>query len=84
MNTNNHSDNDSTTNQTDENFQSENTSDTSAEMNETENTETDNSTEPNYHAELLELKDKHLRLFAEFENYKKRGEEFKSLVKKLV
>lgn len=72
MNTNNHSDNDSTTNQTDENFNSENTSDTSAEMNETENTETANSTEPDYHAELLELKDKHLRLYSEFDNFRRR------------
>lgn len=77
MNTNNHSDNDSTTNQTDQNFNAETTSDTSAEVNEENATETDSSveettTEPNYHAELLELKDKHLRLYSEFENFRRR------------
>ncbi len=77
MNTNNHSDNDSTTNQTDENINSETGSDTSAEANDETTTETDNSTEeiikePDYHAELLELKDKHLRLYSEFENYRRR------------
>ncbi|WP_338792189.1 nucleotide exchange factor GrpE [Bernardetia sp. Wsw4-3y2] len=76
MNTNNHSDNGSTNNQTEENLNSESkaesTSDTSAETNEETTTETDNSTEPNYHAELLELKDKHLRLYSEFENFRRR------------
>ncbi|PIY07492.1 MAG: nucleotide exchange factor GrpE [Flexibacter sp. CG_4_10_14_3_um_filter_32_15] len=81
MNTNNHSDNDSINNQTEENLNSEQntetTSDTSAEANEETTTETDNSTEkektePDYHAELLELKDKHLRLYSEFENYRRR------------
>lgn len=81
MNTNNHSDNDSINNQTEENLNSEQntetTSDTSAEANEETTAETDNSTEkettePDYHAELLELKDKHLRLYSEFENYRRR------------
>ncbi len=75
MNSNNHSENTSENNYTDENINSESTSDTSAEMNETETTQTDNTTEstqPNYHAELLELKDKHLRLYSEFENFRRR------------
>jgi len=79
MNTNNHSDNTSKNNYKDENIHSdsnsESTSDTSAEINETETTQTDNtteSTEPDYRAELLELKDKHLRLYSEFENFRRR------------
>lgn len=77
MNTNNHSDNDSTTNQTEENFNSETTSDTSAEANQEVATETDNSTaetttEPDYHAELLEMKDKYVRLYSEFDNFRRR------------
>ncbi len=81
MNTKNHSDNDSSNSQTEENLnsesQNESTSDTSAETNKETKTETDNSTEevttePNYHAELLELKDKHLRLYSEFENFRRR------------
>lgn len=82
MNTNNHSDNDFTNNQTEENLHSEQhtetTSDTSAENHEETKAETDNSTEenttaqPDYHAELLELKDKHLRLYSEFENFRRR------------
>ncbi len=81
MNTNNHSENDSINNKADENINSEHntetTSDTSAEMNENQNEETDSSTEntteePNYHADLLELKDKYIRTVAEFENYRRR------------
>ncbi|WP_338764595.1 nucleotide exchange factor GrpE [Bernardetia sp. ABR2-2B] len=81
MNTTNNSENDSTTNHTEENLNtesnSETTSDTSAEKNEETTAETDNSTEevkaePDYHAELLELKDKHLRLYSEFENFRRR------------
>lgn len=85
MNTNNHSENDSIHNQTEENLhsegQTESTSDTSAEINEETSEETtaktDNSTEevtaePDYRAELLELKDKHLRLYSEFENFRRR------------
>lgn len=75
MNSNNHSENTSENNYTDENINSESTSDTSAETKETENTQTDSTTEstqPNYHAELLELKDKYIRTVAEFENYRRR------------
>ena len=85
MNTNNHSDHDSNNYQTEENQSQEynqNTStefdsDTSAEMNEQTKAETDNSTEettaePDHRAELLELKDKHLRLYSEFENFRRR------------
>lgn len=76
MNTNNHSENNSNDNQTEENASSEqnhkSTSDTSAEINQELTEETDNSTEPDYRAELLELKDKHLRLYSEFENFRRR------------
>jgi molecular chaperone GrpE len=76
MNTNNHSENDSTHNQTEESLNSEaNTetnTDTSAEVNQETKEGTDNSTEPDYHAELLELKDKHLRLYSEFDNFRRR------------
>ncbi len=80
MNTNNHSDNDSTNNHSEEDINSEqngqNHSDTSAEANEEINIETDNSTqggtERDYQAELLELKDKHLRLYSEFDNFRRR------------
>lgn len=77
MNTNNHSDNDSTNNHSDENINSEQnnetTSDTSAETTEeTDNLTEEVPTEPNYQAELLELKDKHLRLYSEFDNFRRR------------
>ncbi|AFM06360.1 molecular chaperone GrpE (heat shock protein) [Bernardetia litoralis DSM 6794] len=72
MNTNNHSDNDSTKNQTEENQNSEANTDTSAETNEETTAQADNSTEPDYQTELLELKDKHLRLYSEFDNFRRR------------
>ncbi|WP_291725304.1 nucleotide exchange factor GrpE [Bernardetia sp.] len=78
MNTNN-PENETTNKQTEENLnteaQTESTSDTSAETNEETTAKTDNGTEeatPDYHAELLELKDKHLRLYSEFENFRRR------------
>ena len=76
MNTNNHSENNFNDNQTEEHLSSEQNTeantDTSAETNQETIAETDNSTEPNYHAELLELKDKHLRLYSEFDNFRRR------------
>jgi molecular chaperone GrpE len=75
MNTTNHSENNSNDNQTEENLNSEQNTDTSAETNQEITEETDNSTEeaiPDYQAELLELKDKHLRLYSEFDNFRRR------------
>ena len=78
MNTNN-PENETTNNQTEENLnaetQNESTSDTSAETNEQTTAQTDNETkeaEPNYQAEILELKDKYIRTVAEFENFRRR------------